>query len=122
MISFKNKRVFKLHRSKGYAKQVNDLLIEGETIIDSYRSMRDGIVFTNKRIIVVNVQGVIGKKVDYTSIPYNKISIFSVETAGTFDLDAELDIFVSSLGKIKFEFTGFSNIIEISKHIAQHCI
>ena len=99
---------------------MSELIVEGETIIDSYRSMRDGIVFTNKRIIVVNVQGVTGKKVDYTSIPYSKISVFSVETAGTFDLDAELDVFISGLGKIRFEFSGFSNIKEIGKHIANH--
>lgn len=122
MIDFKNKKFFKLRRSSGYAKQVEDLIVEGETILDAYRTMRDGVVFTDKRIIVVNVQGVTGRKVDYTSIPYSKISVFSVETAGTFDLDAELDIFIGGLGKVRFEFTGFSNIKEISKHIANHCL
>lgn len=122
MISFKNKKIIKLYRNKGYSKQVRELLVVGEEVIDAYRSIRDGIVFTNKRMILVNVQGITGKKVDYTSIPYRKISVFSVETAGVLDLDAELEVFVQGLGKIAFEFVGFSNIKEISKHIAQHIL
>lgn len=122
MISFKNKKIIKLYRNKGYSKQVRELLVAGEEVIDAYRSIRDGIVFTNKRMILVNVQGITGKKVDYTSIPYRKISVFSVETAGVLDLDAELEVFIQGLGKIAFEFVGFSNIKEISKHIAQHIL
>ena len=63
-----------------------------ETIISSYRSMRDGVVFTNKRIIAVNVQGFTGSKKDYTSLPYKNIVAYSVETSGTLDLDSELEI------------------------------
>lgn len=81
--------------------------------------MRDFVVFTNKRIISVNVQGITGAKKDFTSIPYSKIQVFSVETAGTFDTDGELDIAISGIGMVRFEFSGSSDIIEIGKLIAE---
>ncbi|GHD06187.1 PH domain-containing protein [Zhihengliuella salsuginis] len=58
----------------------------------AFRGIRDFVALTVKRIIAVNVQGIAGKMRDYTSLPYTKIQSFSVETAGTFDLDAELDL------------------------------
>ncbi|NLU36185.1 MAG: PH domain-containing protein [Clostridiales bacterium] len=121
MIDFTNKSLIKLKpedKSKGYAA-VKELLIDGENVIDSYVSMRDRVVFTNKRIISVNVQGLTGKKVDYTSIPYNRIQAYSVETSGFFDLDAELDIFLSGIGKIRFEIKGSSNIVGLCKAISE---
>ncbi|WP_231959150.1 PH domain-containing protein [Paraoerskovia marina] len=66
--------------------------------------MRDSVTVTDKRIVALNVQGMTGKKKDYTSLPYGKIETFSVETAGTFDLDAELELWFSGLGKVKLEF------------------
>ena len=121
-IDFKNKSYFKLKKNPEYSEKVSHLLVDGETIIDSYKSMRDGAVFTNKRIIVVDVQGLTGKKVEYASLPYSNIVAFSIETAGTFDLDAELEIWFSSLGKLKFEFKGDVNIADISKHIASNSL
>ncbi len=119
MIDFSNKKIFKLKQDASYGERVQDLLIEGETILDSFKAMRDGIIFTDKRIIALNVQGVTGKKKDYTSIPYSKISAYSVETAGTLDLDSELEIFVSGVGaRIRFEFKGAVNIVQISKYIS----
>lgn len=120
MIDFNNKSFFKLKQNGEYAERVTALLLDGEKIIDSYKSMRDGVVFTNKRIIAVNVQGITGSKKDFTSLPYKNIVAYSVETAGTFDLDSELEIYFSSLGKVKFEFTGRTAIVEISKLISAH--
>jgi hypothetical protein len=122
MIDFNNKGFFKLKQNSEYAEKVTALLLENEKIIDAYKSMRDGVVFTNKRIIAVNVQGLTGSKKDYTSIPYKNIVAYSVETSGTFDLDSELEIYLSSVGKIKFEFTGKTSMVEISKYISQHLL
>jgi hypothetical protein len=119
MIDFNNKAVFKLKMNPDYAGIVFDLLIPGEEIISSYKAMRDGVVFTTKRIIAVNVQGITGSKKDFTSLPYKTIVAYSVETSGTFDLDSELEIYFSALGKVKFEFTGRTNVIEISRFIAE---
>lgn len=60
--------------------------------------MREYVVFTSKRVIAVNVQGITAKKKDYTSLPFTKVQAFSLETAGTFDLDAELELWFSGLG------------------------
>ena len=118
MIDFKNGSFFKLKTSTEYQSMVTDLLLADEKVIGSFKAMRDGVVFTDKRIIVVNVQGITGKKKDYTSLPYSKIVAFSVETAGSFDLDSELEMYFSGLGKVKLEFTGQTNVVEISKIIS----
>lgn len=122
MIDFNNKVIFKLKKNSEYAEKVKQLLLEGEEIIDSYKSMRDGVVFTNKRIIAVNVQGITGSKKDYTSLPYKNIVAYSVETAGTFDLDSELELYFSAVGKVKFEFSGDTALLEISKYISSHVL
>lgn len=119
MIDFNNKSFFKMKQDPEYGMKVNDLLIPGEKIVSSYRSMRDGVVFTDKRIIAVNVQGFTGSKKDYTSLPYRNIVAYSVETSGTLDLDSELEIYFSALGKVKFEFTGRTNILEIARIISE---
>lgn len=67
----------------------------GEQVHAAYRLIRDSFVFTDRRLILVDKQGMSGRKVEYHSIPYRSITHFSVETAGTFDLDAELKIWLS---------------------------
>lgn len=120
MIDFNNKGFFKLKQNDEYAQRVSALLVENEHVVEAYKSMRDGVVFTNKRIIAVNVKGLTGSKKDFTSLPYKNIVAYSIETSGTFDLDSELEIHFSSLGSVKFEFTGKTAIVEISKLISAH--
>ena len=105
-----------------FGKKIDDFMIDDERIVGSYQSIRDGVVFTNKRVITINIQGVTGKKKDFTSIPYNKITTFSLETAGFFDADAELEIYISAVGKVKFEFTGSTNVKEICKIISSYAL
>lgn len=105
-----------------FAAIVSDFLLTDEKIIGSYQSIRDGVIFTSKRIIAINVQGMTGKKKDFTSIPYNKITTFSLETAGLLDFDAELEIYMSGVGKVKFEFTGSTNVKEICKIISTYAL
>nr|WP_308742288.1 PH domain-containing protein [uncultured Anaerocolumna sp.] len=101
---------------------VEELLIDGEFVTGSYVSIRDRVVFTNKRIISCNVQGLTGKKIDYTSIPYSKIQTYSVETAGLLDLDAELDIWLSGVGMVRFELSGGVNIKALCKNISEYIL
>ena len=70
------------------------LLIPGELVLKGYQLVRDTFLFTDRRLILVDKQGITGKKVEYQSIPYRSVVHFSVETAGTFDLDAELRIWL----------------------------
>jgi hypothetical protein len=124
MIDFNNGKLIKLSMVSNdtFASRLNPFLITDEKIVSSYQSIRDGVVFTNKRIIAINVQGITGKKQDYTSMPYNKIQVFSVETAGVIDLDSELDLWFSNVGRIRFEFSHNSNITEICKVISEHVL
>lgn len=119
MIDFQNGSYFKLKATNTVHNDLTQLLIPGEQIIGTYQSIRDYVTFTNKRVIAVNVQGMTGKKKDYTTLPYAKIQAFSVETSGVFDLDSELELYFSGLGKVKFEFTGSSNIVAIGQTISQ---
>jgi hypothetical protein len=122
MIDFNNKGFFKLKQNSDFADKARDLLIDDERVIDSYKSMRDGVIFTSKRIIAVNVQGITGSKKDFTSLPYNNIVAYSIETSGTFDLDSELEIYFSAIGKVRFEFTGKASMLEISKIISGYLL
>ena len=85
----------------------------------SFKALRDQVVFTNKRIIAINVQGITGSKQDFTSIPYSKIQTYSIETAGTLDLDAELELYLSSVGRVKFEIKGNADIIGLNRVISE---
>lgn len=124
MIDFANGSVFKLKLVKTgeVESTISPLLIANETIINVYKGIRDYVVFTNKRAISVNVQGMTGKKKDFTSLPYSKIQAFSVETAGVFDMDSELEMYFSGLGKVKFEFTGQSDIVKLGQLIGDYVL
>ena len=121
MIDFNNASFLKLRLvgNQAFAATIVPMFIEGERIIGTYQSIRDGVVFTNKRIFVINVQGITGKKKDFTSLPYSKIQAYSVETAGVLDLDSELELWFSGLGKIKLEFSANANVTEICKLISE---
>jgi uncharacterized protein involved in copper resistance len=124
MIDFKNSAVFKLKPIE-VSKARDDFykfLIEGESIFAAFKTVRDQLVFTNKRIISANVQGLTGSKVDYTSLPYSKIQAFSVETSGTLDLDCEIEIYLSEVGKAKFEIKGQFDLLSFNKLISQHVL
>jgi hypothetical protein len=76
-------------------KEFAQILSPGEAVEHAYQLFRDYFVFTNRRFVLVDKQGVTGSKVEYHSIPYRSITHFSIETAGTFDLDAELKIWIT---------------------------
>ena len=120
MINFENKEYLKLKETDNdeYADLINGILVGGESIIHTYKSVRDGLVFTNRRLIAINIQGLTGKKKEITVLPYDRVQAFSVETAGVIDLDSELQLVFSSLGTVIFEFTGTSNVKEIAQLIA----
>ena len=84
------------HDNKSVEKELQGVLVPNENVDLAFKLVRDLIVFTDKRLIIVVKQGVTGKRVEYKSIPYKSISRFSVETSGHFDLDSELKIWISS--------------------------
>ncbi len=124
MIDFSNGSVFKLSQAdpSDIGPAVAPLLIPNEQIVACFKAVRDFVVFTDKRLIAVNVQGMTGRKRDFTSLPYSKVQAFSVETAGTFDLDAELDLWFSGLGKVRLEFKGNADIRRLGQMIASYVL
>ena len=102
-------------------KDYEDLFSTSEIVESGYKLIRDTIIFTNKRVIFVDKQGMTGKKTEYLSIPYKSISYFEIETAGHFDLDAELKIYIS--GKdlpIQKQFNKNTNIYEVQSILIDH--
>lgn len=124
MIDFNNGSFIKLKKvnNDSVGANLTALLVPNEVIIGTYKGIRDYVVFTDKRFISVNVQGITGKKQDLTSMPYKKISVFSVETSGVLDMDSELELYFSGVGKVKFEFTGASDIVQIGQVISKYVL
>ena len=96
------------------------LLVDGENILKAYKLIRDLFVFTNKRLILVDKQGMTGSKVEYLSIPYSKITCFAKESAGLLDLDAELKIWITGHPQpIVKEFKKDNSVNEIYQLLSQ---
>jgi hypothetical protein len=105
-------------------KKYGQLLTDSEEIEMGFKLIRDTFIFTNKRLIFVEVQGLTGSKTEYKSITYKSITRFSVETAGTFDLEAELKIWVSSETQpsIRKQFNKSVNVYDVQKVLAYHVL
>ncbi|WP_462171501.1 PH domain-containing protein [Pseudoalteromonas xiamenensis] len=104
-------------------KLLSNTLIPGEKIEKAYRVIRDMFVFTNKRLILIDKQGMTGSKIEMLTIPYSKITKFSKESAGHFDLDAELKIWVGSESEpLSREFKAGDNINDVYRILSQHCL
>lgn len=102
--------------------EVLDFFVDGEEIISAFETIRDQVVFSNKRIFVVNVQGITGKKRAYISYPYSKIQYFGVETAGVLDVDSELFLAFNDGKSLSFDFKTSVDIVSISKVISSYVL
>lgn len=126
MMNFSKDSVFNLKQieKEEINKNVFALLLDGEEIISGYKTIRDQVVFTTKRIITVDVQGVTGKRQELFTLPYSKIQYFGVQTVGFAELipDAELALFFSNGNKAVFEFKGHCDILEIGKIISAYTL
>jgi hypothetical protein len=89
-----------------------------------FKLIRDTFIFTSKRLILVDKQGITGSKVEYLSVAYKSISRFSIETAGHFDLDAELKIWISSEAtpSIIRKFDRSVDVYDVQKVLAHHAL
>ena len=126
MINFSDNTVFNLKpiEEKDVQKDVTNLFVDGERILGAYKTICDQVIFTNKRIITVDVQGITGKRKDYSTLPYSKLQYFSVQTPGFAELipDCEMELFFTNGFVAKFEFKGNCNIIELGKTISQYVL
>ena len=124
MIDFNNATFVKLKPAddSAFIDLISPTFVQGEQVIGTYKGIRDGVVFTNKRIIAINVQGITGKKKDITSLPYSKIQAYSVETAGILDIDSELELWFSGLGRVKFDFVSRADVSSICRMISERVL
>ena len=103
--------------------EFTQILAEGETIERAYQLFRDSFLFTTKRLILVDKQGLTGNKVEYHSFPYRSITHFAIETAGHFDLDAELKLWITGTPTpIQKKFTKKLNIYQLQAVLAQYVL
>lgn len=125
-INFNEDSVWNLRAIKpeSVRADVNGLLIGGETIVSAFQTVRDQLVFTNKRIIAIDVQGVTGKRKAFTTLPYSKVQFFTIQTPGFMELfsDTELLLMFSNGFTAKFEFRGSVDIGQISRVISQYAL
>ena len=104
-------------------KEFGEILINGEEIETAFRIFRDKWVFTNKRLIMLDVQGVTGSKREYRSIPYHSIDQFSVETGGTFDDDCEMKLWIKGMHEpLKKEFKRNVDVKALQRMLAKHIL
>lgn len=99
------------------------MLISGEQVVHAYGSFRDFFVFTNRRLILVDKQGITGSKSEYFCIPYRSISFYSIETAGTFDIDSELKIWVKGMEQpLVKEFRKDNDLQGVYQVLSRHVL
>lgn len=126
MINFNKNSVFNLTPidPNSIRGEVNGLLIDGEFVNQAFKTVRDQIIFTNKRIIAIDVQGITGKRKSFSSLPYSKIQYFAVQTPGFIEIirDSELFLQFANGFTASFEFKGNVDIGAIGRMISEYVL
>lgn len=104
--------------------EVDGLLIADEKVEFAFKTIRDQLVFTNKRIISIDVQGITGKRKSFATMPYSKIQYFSIQTPGFMELfpDSELFVMFTNGFTAKFEFKGAVDIRKIGRMLSEYVL
>ena len=109
-------------REVAIPQDIANLLINGEQPVAAFTTIRDVAVFTDKRLIVKDAQGITGKKVEIYSLPYSSILMWSTENAGKiFDLNAEVEL-LTKVGKIKINLRKDIDIRRFDTLLAQYIL
>ena len=99
------------------------VLLPGEQVLAAFRSVRDHAFLTDLRFVLIDVQGITGSKVEMMSVPYRSVVRFSVETAGTLDLDTDLKIWVSgTAAPLQVKISRKADPEGIQRLLAQHVL
>jgi Bacterial PH domain len=110
--------------SETIQNEFQNILVNNENVVAGYKLLRDSIVFTNERLLIVNVQGLTGSKISYQSIPYSSIKVFSMETAGSLDFDCEIKLVVQGLAgfPISLKFKKGTDLNPIYKVLSTYTL
>ncbi len=100
---------------------LKQMLIDGEEAVYCCKSIRDIAVFTNKRLIYSDTQGMTGKKKEIYSLPYKSITMYSSENAGTLDFTSEIELWTRA-GQFKISLKRGADVRKIDKIIAQYVL
>ena len=125
-VNFNQNSVFNLRpiSNEAVRGEVTGLLINGEEIIYAFQTVRDQLVFTNKRIISIDVQGITGKRKSFATMPYSKVQYFAIQTPGFIEIfpDSELFLMFASGFTATFEFKGQVDIGKIGRIISEYIL
>lgn len=125
-VNFNQNSVFNLKpiNVESVRSEVDGLLVSGEQIEFAFQTVRDQLVFTNKRIIAIDVQGITGKRKSFATMPYSKVQYFAIQTPGFLELfpDSELFIMFSNGFTAKFEFKGVTDIGKIGRMLSEYVL
>ncbi|MBQ9515624.1 MAG: PH domain-containing protein [Ruminococcus sp.] len=125
-VNFNQDSVFNLKEIKleSIRKDVDGLLVNGEEPVMAFHTVRDQLVFTNRRIIAIDIQGVTGTRKSFTSMPYARIQYFSIQTPGFGEMfsDTELFVMFSNRFTARFEFKSKTDIGKIARLIADYAL
>lgn len=126
MINFNKDSVINLKQINisDVRNEVSSFLIDGEEIIDAFKTIRDRVVFTNKRIISIDVQGITGKRKSFSTLPYSTIQFFEIQTQGFMEIFPDTELFIQYANGFtaQFEFKGNVDICKIGKLISTYVL
>lgn len=127
MMNFSKDAVFNLTQipNDHLNKNIAAILVPGEEVVlGVFKTVRDQVVFTDRRILTVDVQGITGKRQEIFTIPYNRIQYFGIQTVGLFELipDAEMDLSFTDGMKAHFEFKGRCDILKIAQMVSKYAL
>lgn len=112
-----NKRVFNFYGEVDIPKSLLSFISKNESPLFAVKTVRDAALFTDKKVLICDKQGITGKKTEYYAIPYSKIVTYTIETAGHFDLDSEIKLFLTGGIEIEMNFLKGKNMDQLIKKV-----
>lgn len=124
MASFENNMIYRLKAADArlFCDYINPRLAEGEQILSSYQTVRDGVVFTTARVFGVDIQGMLGTDAQVFSLPYKSVQAFAVENPDAAGAEGELVLFLAGKKQVRFVFASKADLTEIGKNIAKYTL
>ncbi len=108
-----NKKVFNFYGEIEIPQSLMAFVSRNERALFAVKTVRDAALFTDKKVLICHKQGITGKKTEYYAIPYNKIVTYAIETAGHFDIDSEIKLFLTGGIEIEMQFLRGKNMDQL---------